>query len=235
MALERWTISRHKAYKRRGIKLICLLISLVLPILSVSAEEGSTNVYHRHDNNEMKIALTFDDGPHPVLTPKILDILKEYQVKATFFIVGENAVNYPDIVERILKEGHEIGNHTHTHDKIDREEIERCEKTIYELTDYKTKLFRPPEGLINNAVRSASSRLGYDIILWNIDTRDWDPTSPNDIYKNVTSNISAGSIILMHDYISFNSPTPEALKLMLPKLIDMGYQFVVVSELIGTV
>lgn len=235
MALEHWTISPHSVRKSRGVKLFCLLLSLALPILSVSAEQSVTNVYHRHDNNEMKIALTFDDGPHPVLTPKILDILKKHQVKATFFIVGENANNYPEVVERILNEGHEIGNHTYTHDKIDRGEIERCEKTIYELTDYRTKLFRPPEGLINNAIKSASASLGYDIILWNIDTRDWDHTSPNDICKNVISNICVGSIILMHDYISFNSPTPEALELLLPKLIDMGYQFVVVSELIGTV
>ena len=232
--MEHWINLPHNFHRKHGIRFLCLLLVFSLFSPSISAEKGSTNVYHRHDNDRMKVALTFDDGPHPLLTPIILDILAKYHVKATFFIVGENAVNYPDVVERILKEGHEIGNHTHTHDKIDTFELEQCEKTIYELTDYRTKLFRPPEGLINRTIKNVSENMGYDIILWNIDTRDWDHTDPNAIYKNVTENISSGSIILMHDYISYHSPTPKALELMLPKLMDDGFQFVVVSELIGS-
>ena len=226
---------RHTKVKGILLKSLALLIALWLACVSISAEEGTTGVYHCHDNGEMKIALTFDDGPHPILTPKILDILKHYQIKATFFVVGENVGHYPDVTQRILNEGHEIGNHTHTHDKIDLTEIERCEKAIYELTDYQPKLFRPPEGFLNGTVKSMSATLGYNIILWNIDTRDWDHTPPETICKNVIGHISAGSIILMHDYISYNSPTPEALEQMLPQLIDAGYRFVVVSELIGSI
>ena len=227
----RWTslLRYHKFYK-----ILCFVLSVGLIILPIHAEQGIANVYHQHENHEMKIALTFDDGPHPILTPKILDILAKYHVKATFFMVGENVKNYPDVVEQILIRGHEIGNHTYTHDHINQKEIEACEKIIYELTDYRTKLFRPPEGAINQTIKYISAGLGYDIILWNIDTRDWDHTSPSDISQNVIKKIDAGSIILMHDYISFNSPTPDALELMIPRLLEMGYQFVVVSELIGT-
>ena len=232
MNSEHWMslLKHHKSFH----KVLCLVVSVSLVILPIRAEQESANVYHRHENHEMKIALTFDDGPHPILTPKILDILEKYHIKATFFIVGENVKNYPDVVEQILNRGHEIGNHTYTHDCINRKEIEACEKVIYELTDYKTKLFRPPEGAINQTIKYISAGLGYDIILWNIDTRDWDHTLPYDISQNVMKKIAAGSIILMHDYISFNSPTPEALELMIPRLLEMGYQFVVVSELIGT-
>ena len=221
---------------RRSVhKWCCLVLAAWLLTASVSAWEGSANVYHRHDNQEMKIALTFDDGPHPILTPKILDILKKYNIKATFFVVGENVINYPEVASRILNEGHEIGNHTNSHDAVTRSEIETCEKIIYELTDYRTKLFRPPQGFINSYVKTTSSSLGYDIILWDIDTRDWDHASPERIYQNVTTNIGAGSIILMHDYISYRSPTPEALERTIPTLLERGYRFVVVSELIGTV
>lgn len=229
MNLEHWTNLRRKV-----VRVICLFVGLALSVLPVQAEQGIANVYHRHDNSEMKIALTFDDGPHPILTPQILDILKKHQVKATFFAVGENVKNYPDVVERIVREGHEIGNHTYTHDKIDVSEIETCERVIFELTDRKTKLFRPPEGFINKTVKGVSADLGYDIILWNIDTRDWAHTAPHKICETVIDNINAGSIILMHDYISYCSPTPEALEMLIPMVKDLGYQFVLVSELIGT-
>ena len=213
-----------------GIVLFSLLFTK-----SITASRQEVNIYHEHQNQEMKIALTFDDGPHPILTPKILNILQKYNIKATFFIVGENATNYPEIVKLILDQGHEIGNHTFSHDHINEEEIDQCEKTIYELTDYKTKLFRPPEGALNQKIEYISKHLGYSIILWDIDTRDWEHTPPKIIRENVMKKIKAGSIILMHDYIGFNSPTPEALELIIPALLEQGYQFVVVSELIGSI
>lgn len=214
---------------------------LFLCAFLVSGKEHASNVYHAHENSGMKIALTFDDGPHPYLTPKILDILKKYKVHATFFLVGENVKNYPDLAERILKEGHEIGNHTYTHGRVSersffemRKEIELCESSIYEQTDYKTKIFRPPEGFLDDKIRAISKEMDYSVILWNIDTKDWAHESPAAICRNITDHISPGSIILMHDYISFDSPTPEALELFLPILLERGYQFSVVSDLIGS-
>ena len=136
--------------------LICVLLCLMLSVHSAEEE----NVYRCHGNSSMKIALTFDDGPHPRYTPEILDILKKYDVKATFFLIGENIALYPDLVKRILAEGHEIGNHTFTHRGIGEytehqlgREMEHCEKVIYEVVEYQPKLFRPPGGRLDQKVR----------------------------------------------------------------------------------
>ncbi|MBR2336034.1 MAG: polysaccharide deacetylase family protein [Clostridia bacterium] len=188
----------------------------------------------------MKIALTFDDGPHPRYTGQILDVLEEYDIKATFFVVGVNAKNYPDSLIDVIKKGHEIGNHTYSHPHVSglntytlTDEVEKCESTIYGLTDYKTKLFRPPEGMIDADVRTVLRSLDYKVIMWDIDTRDWAHEPPEKIAENVISNIASGDIILMHDYIGHNSPTVEAIKIFIPVLLEKGYKFVVVSELIG--
>ena len=188
----------------------------------------------------MKIALTFDDGPHPRYTPIILDILEEFGIKATFFIVGVNAEYYPDTLQMITEKGHEIGNHTYTHPHVSglnsetlQNEVEKCESSIYSLTDLKTKLFRPPEGMIDADVRTVLRSLDYKVILWDIDTRDWANTPPEKISKYVIDNIASGDIILMHDYVAHNSPTPDALRMFLPVLLEKGYNFVVISELIG--
>ena len=115
-----------------------------------------------------------------------------------------------------------------------KREIEACESAIYEIADYKTKLLRPPEGFLDNKVKDISKQMDYNIILWNIDTMDWAHKSPTEICQNISENISQGSIILMHDYIGYHSPTPEALALFIPILLDRGYQFAVVSDLIGS-
>lgn len=228
----------------RRFGIICLLVLTVL-INSVSFpvaafEDADVDIYRKNENDYMKIALTFDDGPHPRYTPKILDILDEYGIKATFFVIGVNAENYPTTIEKIIQRGHEIGNHTYSHPHVSclnsenlKNEVESCESAIYGLTDYKTKLFRPPEGMIDADVRSVLRGLDYKVILWDIDTLDWAHKSPEAISQNVLDNIAAGDIILMHDYISHDSPTPDALRLFIPKLLERGYRFVVVSELIG--
>lgn len=206
-----------------------------------SQEYDHSDVYRKNENQYKKIALTFDDGPHPRITPKILEILDKYDVKATFFTVGINVHYYPDTFEAILMHGHEIGNHTYTHPHVSlidigtlKDEIEQCEREIYEHGEYKTKIFRPPEGMIDNGVTALLKELDYKVILWDIDTRDWDHTPAKTIANMVINKISSGDIILMHDYISYNSPTLEALEIFLPILIEKGFQFVTVSELIGS-
>ena len=222
----------------------CVLIMnsiCFLPLVS-SADDQQTDVdiYHKNKNEYMKIALTFDDGPHPRYTPKILELLEEYEIKATFFVVGVNAMNYPDTLDLVTAAGHEIGNHTYSHPHVScldsarlREEVERCESEVFGRTDCRTKLFRPPEGMIDADVRTVLRELDYKVILWDLDTRDWAHTSPEDIASYVTENVAAGDIILMHDYIAYDSPTIDALRLFIPVLLERGYKFVVVSELIG--
>ena len=200
---------------------------------------GDQLVYYRCQNEEKKIALTFDDGPHYKYTAEILDILKEYEIKATFFVVGELAERYPELIEREIREGHELGNHTNSHPKLTElslagliGEIKETE-TILASHQYSPKLFRPPEGRFGKEVEETAEALGYRIILWSVDTRDWAHTPADKIVKNVMQNTKSGSIILCHDFIGKNSPTPEALRIFIPALLKEGYEFVTVSELIG--
>lgn len=223
--------------KRYAAALLSVFLILALS-LSGSAEE---NIFYCHRNNEQKIALTFDDGPHPKYTPKILEILKRYGIKATFFVIGQNVEYYPGIVEQIVADGHEIGNHTYRHKRtkmlngdIFFDDVQRCDGIISQRCNYKIKLFRPPEGYVDEKVRDVSRELGYSIILWNIDTEDWAHATPAGIEKNVIENISAGDIILMHDYVSGKNETIDALERIIPKLLSENYKFVTVSELIGS-
>ncbi len=222
------------------LSLVCLLQTPVAAYWARENDGSAVEIYRHKENTQKKIALTFDDGPHPRYTPEILEILDTYGIKATFFVVGENAEHYPDTLEEVIRRGHEVGNHTYTHPHLICEnytglveEIGRCESTIYRFGECRTKYFRPPEGLVDTDVRVAASKLGYSVILWNIDTRDWAHTPPAKIAANVLSHVHSGDIILMHDYIGHNSPTPEALRLILPELLAQGYTFVRISELIG--
>ena len=222
-------------------KVLCFFLTVIVVAVLIPVSASAEQVYGCASNDDMKIALTFDDGPHPRVTNKILDVLSKYGVKATFFMVGENVKNYPDTARRVAREGHEIGNHTYTHPHIKNmsadelmSEMVKCDKIIKENTGVSSvKLFRPPEGVIDSAVKAISSEKGYSIILWRVDTRDWAGTSVNEIKSNIDKNVVAGDIILMHDYISKKCHTVEVLDEIIPMLIGKGYEFVTVSELIG--
>ena len=187
---------------------------------------------------EQKIALTFDDGPHPTYTDEILDILREYHVKATFFLVGENAEWYPEIVAREAREGHELGNHSYSHvdlKKADRaavcREIDEAERAIWENFEYRPHLLRPPGGCYGDTLVKVAADRDYTLVCWSIDTRDWAHTPVDVIVKNVLDHAASGDILLFHDYIAGNSSTPDALRILIPKLLAQGYEFVTVSEL----
>ena len=194
----------------------------------------------RHVSTEEKVvALTFDDGPHPRYTSEILDLLAMYDAKATFFVIGKNVELYGDLVVRAAAEGHEIGNHTYAHPKLSElshaaleREILKNEAMIEELVGTAPLLFRPPEGYCSPDVSHAALKNGISIILWNVDTRDWSGNSSESITSHVLANAVPGSIILFHDYIAHNSPTPAALKEILPRLDAAGFRFVTVSELL---
>lgn len=206
---------------------------------SESETEPEDIVYYRRRNDRMEIALSFDDGPHPSYTPEILSILAEYGVTATFFMVGENVQYYPEAAEAVLAAGHEVGNHSFDHRRLTglnesgvRDEVSRCEEALYTLGEYRPRLLRPPEGALNDTVRRVAREGDYRLILWDVDTRDWAHTPPSTITSQVLASVQSGDIILMHDYIGHDSPTPATLRLLLPALLERGYRFVTVSQLI---
>ncbi len=221
-------------------KRISLLIALALLLCPLSlAATSDQPVIRSGDPNSKKIALTFDDGPHPYKTDIVLDILAKHDVRATFFVVGENVSYYPEPLRRAVALGHEIGNHTYHHallshacEKNTADEIEKTEEIVFRTAGYRTKLFRPPEGAYNACALDVVKSKDYRVILWTVDTRDWENTSAEDMVKTVMTNVKGGSIILFHDYMSKKSHTPEALEILLPKLLAQGYEFVTVSELL---
>lgn len=215
-----------------------MLFLTVVARLCLVCSADSKAIYSWH-NNTNNIALTFDDGPHPKYTAEILEILAEYDIKATFFTVGENATWFPDLIRAEYEQGHEIGNHTFTHKFMKNlkyhdmvSEIEKCEKAIYENIEIKTHLLRPPGGKMNESVFEAARKNDYKVICWSIDTHDWSHTPTKKIIENVLSSVKGGDIILFHDYIIGESPTPDALRIIIPVLLDEGYNFVTVSELL---
>lgn len=196
-------------------------------------------VISKIDTEQRIVALTFDDGPHEKNTPQLLDLLRDEEIRATFFVVGENARANAQLMERIVKDGHEIGNHTFRHTYMggkDRAVIEReidlCDDEIFKHSEYSATLLRPPGGIFDRTVLDACRERGYSLILWSIDTRDWSGACAASIEKNIMDNIECGSIILCHDYTAFESHTVEALRVVIPKLKELGYRFVTVSELI---
>ena len=218
--------------------LLTIIVSSSL-IISTNTEILTLRAESKASGKEKTIALTFDDGPHKKYTEEILDILNEYSIKVTFFVVGVCAEKYPEIVAREIAEGHEIGNHTYSHLRLRNAniseiagEIDKTEQLLMENNGYSTTLFRPPEGVCNDRVRTVAKNLNYSLVLWTVDTKDWVPSSCESIVNSVLGSVDGGEIILMHDYVVGKSNTPDALKIIIPKLLEEGYTFVTVSELL---
>lgn len=226
--------------KMKKAILFILIVALISGIASFDVCAEEAGVYHKCDNGERRIALTFDDGPHPRLTPMILDILCEYNISATFFVIGKNVIDYPDTMKKLADSGCEIANHTFSHKDLVykgneeiKDELLRCADAINNGYGITPRLVRPPHGMYDDDLIDVSEKLGYDIILWSIDTKDWAHEKGNDIAKRVLSSVEGGDIILMHDFIGRDSHTCEALRIIIPELLERGYKFVTVSELIG--
>ncbi|WP_055107520.1 polysaccharide deacetylase family protein [Paenibacillus ihumii] len=187
------------------------------------------------------IALTFDDGPDHRQTPQILDVLDQYNAKATFFVVGDRVEKYPDIVKMQLARGHEIGNHSYRHPPFQtlgkskmQDELSKTQEAIYRAAGFKPALFRPPGGFYNEMLVNVTKENDLKFILWSWhqDTKDWKSPGVSKIVKKVVTNARSGDIVLMHDYVANSTQTIEALKLILPELKKQGYSFVTVSDLL---
>ncbi len=205
------------------------------------------DIYRRGSRDTNMVAITFDDGPSPEFTPAILDILKEYNVPATFFMVGAHVEKYPDIARRIVEEGHAVGNHTYNHRNIPtlsaaelQQEMMRATAAIVEITGVYPQYVRPPRGMYDGRFRRLANLMGQEIVLWTISSRDWRyGVSPQSIIKNVTSRVKGGDIILFHDsgaLIRNKGGDRRATVLALPAVIEAiqakGLQIVPLEELL---
>ncbi|MFU8893085.1 MAG: polysaccharide deacetylase family protein [Luteolibacter sp.] len=184
------------------------------------------------------VAITFDDGPHPQNTPRLLDILRARNVKATFYVIGRSVDLHPGVVRRTVAEGHEIGNHSHTHrlmtqlsDSEVRNEMQRCEDAIGRAAGVRPRTMRPPYGGLNQRQRElVHAEFGYPTILWNVDPLDWKRPGPSVVAQRMISGASPGGILLAHD---LHSQTVDAMPATLDGLLRRGYKFVTVSQLIA--
>lgn len=194
--------------------------------------------------DQKRIALTFDDGPDPRFSNDVLDVLKQYNVPATFFVLGSKAVANPEIVKRMQNEGHVIGNHTYAHPNLVEEadletlerEVTRTEDALNEIIGYRTKLFRPPFGFLYNELVEKLGNMNYYVIAWSVDSLDWQEDPPEVIASKVVDNIHPGAIILMHDGAESSGDrtnTILSLQQIIPILQDQGYEFVTVPDLLN--
>ena len=183
------------------------------------------------DLNKPVVALTFYDGPSKY-TDEILDLLKEYNINATFFVLGNKVEHYNETIKKTLLLGNEIGNHSYNHKQLTKlstielqEQINKTQNIIKEITGYTPKFLRPTYGEVNNTIRKNTD---LKIILWNVDSLDWKKKNSKNIASSVIKNTKNGSIILMHDT---KKRTLEALKIIIQELLEKEFQFVTICEL----
>lgn len=189
-----------------------------------------------------QIALTFDDAPDKQFTPQVLNVLKQYNVRATFFLVGSQAEQYPEIVKRIALEGHVIGNHSYNHklftklsDENFKSQVLLTQKSLKSLIGYSPRLVRPPYGEISENQLLWASKQGYRIVNWNVDSQDWKQLDRDQVTNNILNHVKIGSIVLQH---SGGGPgqnlsgTVEALPTVIQTLQSRGYKLVTLPDLL---
>jgi len=241
---------------RKKIKKILILLSLSIFLIVLAVVAFTVffdqaviarrdTIYHV-PSSEKVVALTFDDGPSPKWTPEILDVLKAEQVKATFFMLGEHVEQYPEVARRVAAEGHEIGNHTYDHHTLIyyktpelEKELRDAEAAIYKATGVTTKYFRPPKAWLTESEKKDIKRMGYEIILWSLNSKDWVTFDDRFIVKFILHYVQPGDILLFHDSGGVFKPeggnrkeTVKAVSRLIGKLRERGYRFVTISELL---
>lgn len=184
------------------------------------------------------VAITFDDGPHPKNTPRLLDMLRERNIKATFYVIGRNVDLYPNVLRRTVSEGHEVGNHTYNHpilsklgDSTVRDELIKCRDAVARAAGVQPRTLRPPYGALLQRQREWIHReLKYPTIMWSVDPLDWKRPGPSVVTSRILSNTTPGAIVLAHD---LHASTVDAMPGTLDGLLRKGYKFVTVSQLLA--
>jgi len=193
--------------------------------------------YNSVNTSQPIVAMTFDDGPHPDLTPKLLDLLKKRNIRATFYVIGRNVAAYPEIARRMVEEGHEIGNHTYTHPALSKigasrvkSELDRTSDIIRQVTGANPKTMRPPYGATNTSLsRRIHGEFSMPVIMWSVDPQDWRYRNASRVSSHIIANAKPGDIILAHD---IHPSTIAAMPAALDALLAKGFRFVTVSELL---
>ena len=218
--------------------LITWILLFCLSAQGMAANNPSKAIFRVNTKSKV-VAITFDDGPHPTFTPLLLNALREERVKATFFVLGKQVNKHPEIAVRIHKEGHELGNHGYSHMAMRHlnqnqiyKEIKKTEKVIARHVGVRTNLFRPPYGEMVPAIVKVNNQLGYRLIRWSIDPKDWDQhQNASTITRHVESKVRPGDIILFHDGGANQKETIRAVRTIVRDLKKRGYQFVTISQL----
>jgi peptidoglycan/xylan/chitin deacetylase (PgdA/CDA1 family) len=179
--------------------------------------------------------LTFDGAPNPPGTDRILEVLAEHNVKATFFMEGKRLEEEAPCALRVLEAGHDIGNHSYTHPDFDTipiaqclEEVNKTDLILYEKLGLKTKLLRPPSGKLTLEVEETFLKLGYTIVLWSYSIKDWEGPDAKSIAERVLNQIRKDTIIVFHDHVPW---VPETLEIIIPKIKEAGCKFKRISKI----
>lgn len=254
MGRERKQRDRKDKEEKKMIRCLCVMLYLfcILNLMGVSLNFRTEEKMHYSDTEEVKevisekvsgetseygeippkIALTFDDGPNAACTGRLLDGLKERNVRATFFVIGKNVQANPKLIKRIHEEGHMIGNHTYSHAELSKvpeektkEELTRTSRTVHAITGEYPQYMRPPYGVCS---RELEDSLDMILVRWTIDPLDWKTENTDEIVKKVVTNAEENDIILLHD--CYNSSVNAAFRII-DILQEKGFEFVTVDEL----
>jgi peptidoglycan-N-acetylglucosamine deacetylase len=209
-----------------------------------SPAPGTVNRYNKVANSRNFIAITFDDGPAPS-TPRLLDMLAQRNIKATFFVIGQSAAAKPNVIRRIVADGHEIANHTWTHPALSglsdagvRKELGRSHEALVNMAGAAPRMYRPPGGAITERQRQwILSEFGYPTIMWTVDPRDWEPVSrggtknrPDLLTQRILRDTTSGAIVLVHD---LHASSVDAMPATLDGLLARGFRFLTMSQLLA--
>lgn len=229
---------------------VLLLAGLAVALFTIFFDQAvlvrKGTLFNFANCNKKLVALTFDDGPSPVWTPLILDELKKTNTLATFFMLGEHVEKYPEVARRVAAEGHEIGNHSYSHhvlfyykeEELEKE-IRKAEASIRAVTGVATKYFRPPKAWLTNDEKKKLKEMGYSVVLWNLNSKDWVTFDDKYIIKFIMHHVRPGDIILFHDsggaFAAEGGDRHEtvlAVFRIIEKLKEKGYECVTITEML---
>lgn len=247
LILDYCRLLRRPARLGLWMAILCIFAGIVLTVQAVlPGNHFYGPVFNEAVTNQRVVALTFDDGPYPPYTEQVLAVLKENSVPATFFLIGKNAEKHPELVHKILADGHQIGNHTYSHGdllKLDRNqiasEIEKTQQVLIAITGHAPTIVRPPHGFRDAVVMDVMSEKKLQVVEWSIACRDWVNPGVEVITSRAVSNVKNGSIILLHDgdgvaASASRAQTVEATRRIISELKKQGFRFVTVQEIVGT-